>query len=984
VTTMFCRPGHMHRASKVLSASSEAGLIVAPPTPESGNTGTLRLRTSGRPTTAAALNVELQTGGNPSGYALTTSSGQGAGAAVVWKKTSDAAGAGTLHWRGYVDTPYLVRVDYPIAYGTGLGKPSTPRTLGNGNLGFLTDHSPGTASSLKFTSVTPITNVATTVDIDATTFSSGTQSDFVVLPSGRLVAIRVLGFSLTRYTSSDHGATWSDGVDCGSVLANQDTIALEYVDDLLVMVVSSSTAAAVTEVRVSQDEGFNFTTVDNAQTLRGVRTCVTPTGTILAIASAAAPLVRTLAPGGGLSTSTVDADLTCNTGRVAIVTRDDGTNWAFCTNSTAGSHLDIDASVSIDGGTTWTNPLGGLKVLNGNTTNTNAGWSGISAGCWAGRVVILALSRSSGGAGASDYAIHMYTLGGWETLTEGDDSYNHGLVPVDLPENFTTPWTRNNTGAGATVTNQGPLRFVSTGANATYYVAPSAVVTPTNAGGSYRLRYRCVQSAGGSLTSNSNGFRFTIDDGVNRQGFALRCTTTQFRIVDSAGNTLGVTKTADMTKVTDFLFAFKHDNVAGASGLLSYWYKQDGDETWTLGFASVAVPEEAGVTADGLRVGGATAVAGTHDLYWLGIADSSDNMEGGFTNPDDLVGRSLTSAADFYLYAGIHLGGRNAGGVPGDGYTVQTTYSFGKESIWRELRPSKKCHSSADNASWNVVFDAGSTDTFKGNLAALFGTNFRTATLQFNTTDSWGAPAASVSLDATVVTSTVGALNRGPGYFGPAVSLDWRPGQFKSDGDAHRYFVDVGGTVYEITDNDEERLFVEGTDFSAAAGTFYIFGDKMAATTTFKQYRFMRLLVGAQQTPAADDCYHVGTLIFDKSFTPAQLYDHGFVDRVEPRVELFEADTGYRSHARIGPRRHTLAIQWPPIAYQGPASDLEHRLRDFYAALEGRPFVFWRDTSLVATVGLYTFNGIYQATNVWGELSTALTRVDQLVLEEHH
>jgi hypothetical protein len=223
MSMLFVRPGFLHAASRVLSASTEDGLIVAPPTATNTNTGALRLRASGRPTAARTLDVKLQTGGNPSGYALTTGSGQGLGAAAVWKKTSDA----TTLYRGYVDTPYLVRIDYPVAYGTGLGKPSTPRTLANGNLGFVTDHSPGTASSFKFTYVTTA-NVATTVDIDAATTTGSNQSDFVVLPSGRLVVIRAGGStSLTRFASADNGATWDSGVSCGSKNASHDIVALE-------------------------------------------------------------------------------------------------------------------------------------------------------------------------------------------------------------------------------------------------------------------------------------------------------------------------------------------------------------------------------------------------------------------------------------------------------------------------------------------------------------------------------------------------------------------------------------------------------------------------------------------------------------------------------------------------------------------------------------------------------------------------------------
>ena len=98
MSTLFVRPGHLHAASKVLSASTEDGLTVAPPTATSTNKGALRLRTSGTPTAAATLDAKLQTGGNPAGYALTTGSGQGLGSALIWKKTSDSASSRS-RWR---------------------------------------------------------------------------------------------------------------------------------------------------------------------------------------------------------------------------------------------------------------------------------------------------------------------------------------------------------------------------------------------------------------------------------------------------------------------------------------------------------------------------------------------------------------------------------------------------------------------------------------------------------------------------------------------------------------------------------------------------------------------------------------------------------------------------------------------------------------------------------------------------------------------
>ena len=110
------------------------------------------------------------------------------------------------------------------------------------------------------------------------------------------------------------------------------------------------------------------------------------------------------------------------------------------------------------------------------------------------------------------------------------------MIPIDYPDALATAWTRVDTGAGAAVTNQGPLQFTSTAANATYYLAPTAVIAATNAGGRYSVRWRGRQVSGGSVAVTSNGFRLSVADGAgNHQGFVLRMSATQFHVIDTAG-----------------------------------------------------------------------------------------------------------------------------------------------------------------------------------------------------------------------------------------------------------------------------------------------------------------------------------------------------------------------------------------------------------------------------------------------------------------
>lgn len=980
MSLQLLRPGHLHTADRVISATNEAGITIEPPIASGTPAGTLRLRTSipwaGALSTSNAI-LRLLTGGNPTGYA-TDDAGAGAGAAAIWRNSTDS----TSQYRGYIDSMYLVRCEFPVAYSATRGPPSTPRTLPNGSLGFL--HGDSATTTMTFTMITTAGVVTTSTFVES---NGGNRSDFVVLPSGRLVALVNTGdayFTIASWYSDDNGATWAALAESrpGATGTAHTQLTAEYVDDAVVVAMDAFTTGGDGRILLSRDGGATFTIVDSLLSIDSPRSCVAPDGTVL-IAEATAALVRVhqVAPGGGLGP--IISTTTPVRAMGAIVTRDDGTVWTF--GSSANNDGQIGIGVSLDNGTTWIDVTGGQYVADPNAVVGTDLYTYISAGSWQGKIIVLGLVNGTTG---SDGSIHMLTFGGWESVCDirynvasVGQPYEHTYLPWDYPDSV--GWTRGNVGAGAVVTNQNALNIASVFPNNTVYTAAAAFWSPA-AGATRRVRFRCRVNSGGNAGSSIAMLEMNFTDGANQCQVLLRFATASVQIVDFAGNVLA-TVVVDQTAWVDWWIALAHE-VPNANKLTcSVWHKRDGAALWTNDLTASEQFEAAGGVSN-LRFGGTAGDAVNWDIAYLGVADDDNNFAAnGITvaNGAGLPGRPLSASADYYVTNGMHVGGYNGGGVPGDSYVVATTYQHGKANLWAELRPSRHVRSTADNASWNVVMDAGASDAFKGDLVALFGTNFRTATFQLNATDAWGAPSVVVPMDATAYTGTIGASNRGPGYAGPASSANWRPGQFRSDGDAHRWFVEFhGGDVHEITDNDEDRVYVENVDLSAESGTFYIFGDKMSAGLAFSQYRFARLLVGAQQT--ADDDYRVGTLVFDKAWTPAQMYDHGYVERINPTTDLLDTDTGYRSSIRLGPRRHTLAIQWPPLNSMGPAGDLERRLRDFYAAIEGshRPIVVRQTTGSETTLLLCRVVGTYSATNAGGRGDDPVTRIDQLVLEE--
>lgn len=972
MATYFLRPGHLHTTDRILSCSEESGLITSPAVADTANKGALRLRVSGTPSTSTTLDVKLQTGGNPTGYAIPNTIGQSRGSSIIWKPNTAAS---TL-WRGYTSAPTLVSTSFPFTYSATHGIPSTPRVLADGSLGLLV---PNGTTDHTFFHLTGA-GVLTSSSIPEILSSSAYRSDFVVLPSGRLVAVLFTHgaySNMVTYSSDDHGATWSYLGEStpGNVGATRNILCAEVVEDTVVALQAMQDGSDTTRVFISTDGGATFVEVGDSQTLTNPRTAVHNGRILISHQAAIGTYVNTLTPGGDIDGTALSVGAGNYGVHHCVVTREDGTIWVLSTQATGAGNLVGDMVVSLDGGATFADPTSGDAPFDlGVTGYATAGITDLGACCWEGGIVVVGRVISSTG---SDNAIALMRFGEWANITE-TGCYNHTYIPIDYPDQL--GYTRTAVGAGATVTNQGPLRIVSTGANNYDYRAP-ATVWNTTTGDGRTVRFRFRVNSGGSTTVNCSRLRLCITDGVNQQEVLLKFSSTAMRAYDGAGTIIGAQATLDLTEWCDLLVKLHHDYPSAGAGRVTIDYRLEGDLTYTNWMCYQNVPEVVGTT-DNLYFGGNAAGAADWEIAYLGVMESTYAIVG-YTNPDYLNGYSLSASGDVAVFRGLKLGGRNGGGVPGDEYTVGTTYSYGKEAIWQELRPSKQLRSEADAQVWTVTFDAGSGDLFKANLVALFGTNFRTAVFEMNATDSWGAPSVTENLNATLTSFTVGAGVRGTGYVGPTATPDWRPGQYKSDGDGHRFFLEVGSVSYEITDNDEDRIYCAGIDFSASSGTAYIYSDRMGSTLTFAQYRFVRLRLTSQTT--ADGHYRLGTAVFDRRFTPGQTYDHGFVDRVEPTVEVTTSDSGYRSSVRRGPRRHTLAVQWSPLDRLGSVSaDTELRIRDFYNSLEGshRPFVFWRDSSDQSTLMLCRLVGTYSAANVWGELSTAVTRIDQLVLEE--
>ena len=996
----FMKPSHLATAAAVLSASAESGLTTQAPVSGASNRGALRTRASGTPTAATSLDVALTTGGlamGPFGLTLGVP-----GSAFRWRNTGDADTA----WRGHTDACFTtynrmidvgsVVTDYPAA--------SEPRTLKTGAVAYIRTLD-ATAPRLQFVTKTSRTGAWSASSIPA--FASVVPSvsvrpGWVVLPSGRLIVFCYVPATETvdAYTSTDDGATWSvwstaTRITCDGTSA---TICAEVVGDAICVVTGGDESGTARTLRIawSVDQGQTFATTYTAATMNTPRTCVTATGQVLLAVSADAATTGSIYPvlfGGGIGASLSSYSVRAGAPQIALCTLDDGTIWRFTNGAAADPLTAIDHAISLDNGTTWSALSANPTVYNNGTLGgTPRGPSRMVAGSWGGSIMLILVTDCATAAKSNGHCELL--LGGYDTLTETYRSSSEGAAGTnlysalsyigdDLPDNL--GWTKADVGGGATVaqTDAG-LNLVGTFADNSSYTIDPGGGTLTGSDG-FRLRYYFKVTSGGSIASNTSIVNVSHADGGDRQWFTLRHTADQIRLVDQSGTlATSASVTGKFTGYTEVLCAWAHDYPAAGGGTLSVWYRDNGDTRWTVLVTNQAIAEQAGSGTDGVTFGG-TVAGGAVDWTIGGwhLAEGGGGLATGFTNPDNLHGRALSSAVDVGVANGVSLGAFGGSGIQADTFTVATTYQQAARNIWLAPRLPCRWSSGADNTTANVVF-YNSGNTFSGNVVTLHGTNMPRATVQWATSDSWGSPAYSVAMSAAVWSGVVSSAAAG---LITVEGAPWTPHRFRSER-GRRWFVEIdeAGTpaVYEVTDNGDGTLYVGGLASAGLAGkTVTVFGDRMGAVLPMTvSYAYMRLSIVAMQT--ADDAYRVGFVAFNvgHEVTRDTDYDNGFVDRYLPNTRASETVAGYTHVTVLGPEHPELRIAWG-LQHRG-SSDYLTRVVDLFRSLRGDslPVVFWRDTDDVSTLGLYRAQGPPVVENSYGELSTALARVAQIILRE--
>lgn len=986
-TGLFVNPPPTLLPASVLSASSQAGLTAGTPVSEKTNLGALRLRGSSvlTPSAAATLDVTLQTGGLANGW-FTSDMGT-AGATFRWRNTGD----GSTLWRGYTENQFVTYNRIAALASALIYYPYTSdvRTLANDRPGYVSVAEEIGNQRLKFHYKALRTDTWTQVTI-ATGISLAARPALVVLPTGRLLAYayNATETRIDSYYSDDHGATWATWANTATAMrptsTTANTICVEAVGDAMVMVLGGSESGNATlQVGWSIDGGQNFSLTYTGASVGTVDTTVTKTGQALLAYNTGGATDGHVVPliyGGGIGADVKTYTARSAAPQVALCCHDDGALWLFTNGYTDDALTAIAHQVSYDNGATW-DAVGVDDTVydNGTGPGTPRGPLRMTAGSWRGSIILL-LTTNTVAAGTDNGTVELW-LGGYDTLTEcytssseghkGTNPYaQYSLLCDEFPDNL--GWTLTNAGAGAAISKStGGIKIVATAADNSYY---SRTFSIAGIGDGFRFRYFFRVNSGGSIGDDSAAVFFAVSDGVNRQRVKIRHSTNQLRVSDSGGTIATASLLLASTMVEVFI-AFNHDYTAGA-GLLTVLYRAEGQTAWSSLCSNNTVAEEAGVATEVIAIGGLVAASAVDwEISGFFVAEGG-KWATGFTNPTDLHGRPISAAIDVPIHSGLALGAFGGAGVAGDAYTFATTYRYAASNLW--LSPRLPCRwQTEDTTGADEVIFYSAANLWHLDILTVHGTNWRTGTIEANTSNSWATPAQKATLDATVWQGTIGTS--GVGY----IAVDGQPfipHEYRST-PGRRWFLRTSSATYEIADNGDSTIEVSGLP-SGLSGTVYIFGDRMGVVLpTEWRYAYLRLTIDAQTS--SDAAHRTGYVVPGRKHVVTTPYDSGFVDRYQAAAVVSATSSGHMHAGRVGSEHPELRIAWGLIDHT--SNDYMRRIVALFRSLDGetRMFPFWRDLTDQKTLGLYRLTGSpVVVENSYGELSDAFDRLAQVILRE--
>ena len=356
---------------------------------------------------------------------------------------------------------------------------------------------------------------------------------------------------------------------------------------------------------------------------------------------------------------------------------------------------------------------------------------------------------------------------------------------------------------------------------------------------------------------------------ANILDFSVRVSTTTVLLYDNvAAASVGSSTTNPPTDTdgTEFRATIWYDTAGAAWKINLKWKRLDTTvhTAWTT-LGPFTLAGSGGHAAQLIRFGlQSTTSASEVKSHWKEVQVTTGSQATTFytsawgqrsdvVNPTEIRGARL-SRYSMLLQTGMWVRWGGTAAVQADTYDYNVEYSYGTENlsvdspryVWRS--GATAAGGAATDAN-SIVFAASTSHTgpkVRVEAIVLVGTEDRTATFAMNTSDSWGAPPVSVSMNANLldglrvvrVNGNVVQVSADSGYRLP----------YRGETIGKRVAITVSGTTYtyRVRHQDERDVIVCDTDAVdssiAADSTVIVFGDRMVHRFDEPQeYTYMRV-----------------------------------------------------------------------------------------------------------------------------------------------
>ncbi len=639
---------------------------------------------------------------------------------------------------------------------------------------------------------------------------------------------------------------------------------------------------------------------------------------------------------------------------LSVVETDSGEGY-LCVRYQSGSYFDrIGMSYA-----RW-----GFRGLNsGNLMGQSAVAAGASAGLWGtvwngagsgdyprelvmvpqnGRVLMLHNWVAT--IGGEDDSLGCMYLGGYSSITlpafsnDGSQasrmSWETTYLPIERP-NHGLLWTLAGVGTADLVA--GALNLDTTVQTLTYSQTPAGTVEDG-----------LVVSFGVQYVSDGLGAEdiyadLAVGDASSRHRIKIAILPTSVKVIDLvSGSTLANIAAPTATGVEILAFINVSDTGTGKGSVFVRAMDYGANSVWTEIINGVTLTD-----------GGAqnTNITWGHDQgssesnwFWFnyssGVYACRSEAGTGFTNPDDLHGRSYGSREPTYVADGVAIQSIDGPSIKGDTWNIDTRYKYQAKNVLPNFEPSPSIGwRSTDESAQILIWDIDGPIVQPTLGLVLEGVNWRTATLSGwnETTSAWDTIAAidtatdQTSIPLALVGNTY-MLNKSAGAFA---------GRFIDSNEFVGGTLDLAGTKRKIVSNNSGTLNnsasakgvglrISGiTGAEPATASTNIWSPRITVVSHNKSlvYTKFRLLIGASQG-TTEGYYKIGTMALGPIHVFSNDYSYGRIQEVAANTELTTYRDGRRSSINRGKPRRSVRFAWvdgvDETSIQGAAPTPDH------------------------------------------------------------